>query len=374
LGNFELGGAERQALQLARYFKDFHYFDVQIVAFGKPAIISDICDQYGISWKSVRSPSSRFSFLRHLRLKKYGELLKNLQPYIIISYTSSPNVFTALTWKESGARLFIWNQRDVLVETLVETFDSPIEKNVIQNVPLFVTNSFNGKKFLIAKFNVNPTKIAVIRNSIQLKPPKWDKIQWRHNLGITNSTLLVSMVANLSQFKDHITLLQAWNILINLCKKEKKIEIMLVLAGRFDETYSSLVKLVKDLQIQEFVQFLGPVEDISGLLNSTDIGVLSSVSEGSPNSLLEYMAAGLPVVATDIPGIREIIPDSQIPFLFAPKDSTHFADLLMKLINDSNLRQKLGELNKQYVFDNFNPSNNNEQMRDLILNNPACRR
>jgi glycosyltransferase involved in cell wall biosynthesis len=110
------------------------------------------------------------------------------------------------------------------------------------------------------------------------------------------------------------------------------------------------------------------------LLNSTDIGVLSSVSEGSPNSLLEYMAAGLPVVATDIPGIREIIPDSQIPFLFAPKDSTHFADLLMKLINDSNLRQKLGELNKQYVFDNFNPSNNNEQMRDLILNNPACRR
>lgn len=363
IASFELGGAENQAIQLARYFNEREDFQVQVIGFGDSGPASKLCEGYDIAWKSIHNPWSEIRILRYLNLKKFGKIIRKLKPDILISYTTWPNVICGLTWQTTGAQLCIWNQRDILQGIV----DISLEREAINNVPIIVTNSSIGKNFLIKKFGIAPNKIETIKNSVQLKKNKWNRKQWRQYLGADESSLIICMTANLTNFKDHATLLLAWDLVINKFKKGVTPQIMLVLAGRYGETYNNLTKLTNDLDIQKYVKFLGQIDDITGLLSATDIGALSSLSEGCPNAILEYMASGLPLVATDIPGIREVLPEHQLPYLSPPQNPPHIAELLIKLMNDRSLRQKIGKANKTYVYNNFNRFTLNEYYRDLIM-------
>jgi len=360
-----LGGAEIQAIQLAKYINETEKFYAQIIGFGDPGHVSKICDENNIVWKNIRSPWSNISILRYFKLKKFGIIIRKLKPDILISYCTWPNIFCGLTWQSTGAQLFIWNQRDILSDIV----DSSLERKSIENASLIVSNSEIGKNYLINRYGILSSKIEVIRNSIQLKDIKWDRKQWRNYLGADESSLIICMVANLTNYKDHVTLLHAWDLILKKFENNTIPRIKLVLAGNYWESYPVLIKLIDDLDIQNFVKFLGPVDDISGLLSATDIGVLSSLSEGCPNVILEYMASGLPLVATDIPGIREILPEHQLPYLSPPRDPSLFAELLVKLMNDISLRQKIGKANTVFVYNNFNRDILNKYYLDLIMKN-----
>src|SRR2546426_8921983 len=84
--------------------------------------------------------------------------------------------------------------------------------------------------------------------------------------------------------------------------------------------------LARELNLGRSVRFLGPVDDVPGLLSAVDLAVLSSTSEGCPNAVLECMASGLPVVATDIPGIRKAVGPSGYNYLAPPDDARSFAE------------------------------------------------
>ena len=94
-----------------------------------------------------------------------------------------------------------------------------------------------------------------------------------------------------------------------------------MLAGRPEGRRELLEVLARDLGLGERVRFVGDVDDVAGLLGASDVGVLSSTPlEGCPNAVIESMAAGLPVVGTDIPGVREALGDEGRPFLVAAED------------------------------------------------------
>jgi glycosyltransferase involved in cell wall biosynthesis len=93
---------------------------------------------------------------------------------------------------------------------------------------------------------------------------------------------------------------------------------------------------------------VGDVDDVAGLLGASDVGVLSSTPlEGCPNAVIESMAAGLPVVGTDIPGVREALGDEGRPFLVAAEDPDAFGAALSRLCSDPALRGRLGRLNEE---------------------------
>ena len=102
----------------------------------------------------------------------------------------------------------------------------------------------------------------------------------------------------------------------------------LVLAGAPLFTFSDVKRLAEETGVSETVRFPGQVKDISGLLHACDIGVLISKHEGLPNAVLEYMAAGLPVIATDLPGNREALGNNAENQLCKLMDS---ADLALKI-------------------------------------------
>lgn len=118
-------------------------------------------------------------------------------------------------------------------------------------------------------------------------------------------------------------------------------QLLLAIAGE-GPAANSLRELVAELQLEDRVLFLGHVKELQALMMQAEGFILSSRYEGFPNVLLEALASGLPVVATDCPsGPREILRDGEFGLLVPCEDPTALAEALRRLINDTNLRSRL---------------------------------
>jgi glycosyltransferase involved in cell wall biosynthesis len=96
-------------------------------------------------------------------------------------------------------------------------------------------------------------------------------------------------------------------------------------------------------------------QEVFQLLLHSDIGLLSSKSEGQPNSVMEYMYIGLPVVATNIPGIREVVGEENEQWLFEVGDAEGLAGLITRLKENPVLRAELGLRNRRRIIEQFGP-------------------
>ncbi len=191
-------------------------------------------------------------------------------------------------------------------------------------------------------------RVFVVRNGIELPAPAIPRQQWRDAHNISPEHFVACMVANLHKFKDHVTLLQAWAIVMSKLE-QRGMKATLLLAGRSDGTTQSLKAMSSELKIQDNVKFLGSVSDVSSMLNAADVGVFSSRLEGCPNAVLEYMASPLAVVATDIPGVRESLGSDCGECLTPIGDAEAMARQIVRLALDPSLRTKLASANLDRV-------------------------
>jgi len=116
-------------------------------------------------------------------------------------------------------------------------------------------------------------------------------------------------------------------------------------------TKDDLKREIDDLGVNDSVEFKGHVEyeELPDHYVSADIFILPSISEGLSNVLMEAMACGLPVVATDVGGNRELIKEERGGYLVAPKSSSELVERIEKLIENPELREEMGYFNRRYV-------------------------
>lgn len=356
LGYLKIGGSEQQALRLAQFLKNECKADVEIWALSREVgKLARLCEFAGIPWRGVRfywPLRRRFwpfrALVRWVSLSVFAFNLRRAKPHILISYTWLPNIVCGWVWRFVGAHLSIWNQRDggyFLKQSWVHRL-------AVRATTCFISNSHHGKKFLCDVYGCDPNQIQVIRNGVALQVARDDRGTWRNRLRLEGGQLAVCMVANLHRYKDHYTLLRTWREVLDQWGK-RNLPPVLILAGRFDCGKAELRTLLKELQLGEGVQLLGEVEDISGLLRAVDLYVHSSRNEGCPNGVLEAMAAGLAVVGTDIPGIREALGESGIRFLAPIGNAQVLAAKLMELMDHRELRHQVGEENRRRIEKEF---------------------
>jgi glycosyltransferase involved in cell wall biosynthesis len=199
---------------------------------------------------------------------------------------------------------------------------------------------------------VADTRVHVIRNGVALSQPERSRAEWRRELGVDDRAFLACMVANLTQNKDHATVVRAWRKVAAGTAGSNRTAVLL-LAGRFGDAYESIRTLANTLQLGSNVRFLGHVMDVAGLLQAVDAGVFASRMEGSPNGVLECMAAGLPVVGSAVAGIREAVGPDGLEYLAPPNDEERFADLVLSFANDPERRRQVGKANRRRIEDIF---------------------
>lgn len=159
----------------------------------------------------------------------------------------------------------------------------------------------------------------------------------REQLALNAGALVFVIVANLIPYKGHTDLLRA----LALANPWLPAEWRLLVVGRDDGIGEELRRQAARLGIANSVQFLGGRMDVPEIMHASDIGILASHQEGFSNALLEGMAAGLAMIATDVGGNSEAISHKQTGLIVPPKNPTEMAKALIELANNADLRKQL---------------------------------
>jgi glycosyltransferase involved in cell wall biosynthesis len=159
----------------------------------------------------------------------------------------------------------------------------------------------------------------------------------RKRLGIAKDETLVLSVGRLSREKAHIDLLSAFN---HLRVNNPETKSRLVLVGEGPE-YSRLASAAASFRLSESVIFAGQVSNVQLYYAAADVVVLPSHSEGSPYVLLEAMAAQVPIVATAVGGVSEMVEDEESALLVPARDPRAMATAIGRILTDQELGRKL---------------------------------
>lgn len=350
LGALAIAGAERQALLLARRLKGEYGAVPEIWGVWDPSPSTlgyeDEVPQHihHVRWQT--SPLVRLA-----NLVKLGLALRRARPDVLMPFTMPPNFFCGLIWKITGASTCIWNQRDEGFTRRPQLG----ERLAARLTPWFASNSARGRSFLVDTLNVPATRIRVIDNGVEAIRPDVPRAEWRRRLGLDESSVLACMVGNFQSWKDHETLIRAWRVVLDGLLLSGENATLLLAGGAGDVRLEDLQALVRGLALEPHVIFLGYVPDVPSLLGAVDIGVFSSKTEGAPNGVLEVMAAGLPVVGTNIPGVAHLVGGGDRAQLAEPGDEHGLAERILALVRDPALRRTLGTRNKTRVEQEFSP-------------------
>lgn len=211
---------------------------------------------------------------------------------------------------------------------------------------------------------VSPAKVLTLSNFVgdeafaALSPI--EKTHVRGELGIPASAFIVGCIARLSPVKDHATLLRAVHQLI---RRWPRLHLVLVGDG---ESRADLEELAAELDIGAHVHFMGFRPNEPNLHHLFDVSVLTSVSEGFPNSLVEAMAAGRPVVATAVGGnVDAVRPETG--FLIPAGAPTALASAIERLVSDDSLRLRMGAAAREIAIREYHADSVIPQLEQLYL-------
>jgi glycosyltransferase involved in cell wall biosynthesis len=198
-------------------------------------------------------------------------------------------------------------------------------------------------------------KISVLHNSIrpQSPPPDTEVQALRSSFGVADDERLVLAVGRLSKEKAHIDLIAAFS---HLRESNREVKARLIIVGDGPER-KRLEAAADSFGCKERVIFAGPLSDVWPFYFATDVFALPSHSEGSPNVLLEAMAAGIPVVATEVGGVPEMVEPDQGALLVPPCDPPALAAAIARVLTNKDLAQRLTANASALVATRYTPEN-----------------
>lgn len=213
---------------------------------------------------------------------------------------------------------------------------------------LLIAECDASRKFLVDRLGYAPAKVRTIRNGVELAGwpiSKVDRQKRRMELRLGSGDILVGAVGRLDKQKGFATLIEAMARL-------KKTDLRCVILGEGPER-ARLEALIRKHEVETRVWLYGERPDIVTWLSAFDIGCLPSLWEGLPNTLLEAMALGLPVVASAVDGVPEVVENGKTGVLVPPAAPAALAKALKDLAADPARRAALGAAAHAAVMEKF---------------------
>jgi len=319
IGTLNVGGTETQLCRLARELTDSGH-EVVVFALDVGGPLARTLDEGGIPWRAFgwRGPLDVATTLR------FWKAIKDARPDVCHAF-----LFRAYSWTIPGAALArvparIQGRRGLNRSLSPRLFDKNFKKVANRLTHVFVANSEAVANDAVEHERISSTRVRVIRNGVDIPAPAG---------GVDRQPPVGLMVANLIRYKGHADLIEALGLL------DRPPVVRLAGIGPEEEILKRQVKLAG---LERVCIFEGLVPSASRLFQEVQFGVLASHDEGLPNALLEGMAAGVPMIATAVGGVPELIEDGVSGLLVPASDPLGLARAVNTLAADPALRQRLG--------------------------------
>jgi glycosyltransferase involved in cell wall biosynthesis len=350
------GGKERRFLELIKEIDKIDDIEYKIILFHRD-IHFELSNNIENNILFVRKESKK-SIVPFMRIFR---IVKSFRPDIIHTWSFMVTVYTLYS------KLLL--KDIVLINSQIS--DAPIK---ITPFVFFLSKlNFMFSKYVIANsraglasYKVPESKAKCIYNGFAASRLKTDRSikEIRTDYRIT-SAFVVAMIASFSSSKDYKTYLEAAKKILAI---RSDITFLCVGGGQtlsqFQEQY--------DINAYRGIRFLGQLDNVEEIVSISDVGVLATFTEGISNSILEFQAFGVPVVATKCMGNMEIIDHGKNGFLCEQEDDDSLAKYILSLIHESDLKRIMSENAIRIVHNKFNISSMVEkyvQTYKIALNN-----
>ncbi len=343
--SFFRGGTERQFVRLVRSL-DRTRFDLIIGCLRRRGPLLSEAESFGVP--IVEFPiNSLYNFRAAKLFVRLVRFLRREQIQIVHAFDFYTSVFVVPAARIAGVPVALASRRELL------NLRTPWQQRAIRVACRFATgvvvNSNAASRDLVGLESGCRGKIEVLPNCINLKEflPKRLPGEVRRELGLSPTSIVIGALGNLRPEKNLETfLLAARDILIAIPSAE-----LLVIGD--GPSGDRLKRLASDLCLSESLHFLSDRSDVADLIAALDILVMTSYTESFPNAILEAMALGKPVVATNVGGIPELVEEGKTGFLVPPKDPKAIADRVSYLCRNSVRRLQMGRAARMRVESDF---------------------
>lgn len=349
IGSFHEGGSERQALQLARLLKKEGRYRVHLACLDSRGVLREEADVTGFGEIPEFPLTSFYNWGAFTQLRRFARFLREREIDIIHTHDFYTNVFgmpaAALArvpariasrrettgWR-TGLQKFVERRAYGLAHTVIANAEAVRDQLVIEGVRREKTVTIhNGLD--IERVGCRLSRRDEALASFDLPP---------------GEQRLVTIVANLRhRVKNHAMFLRAARRVSQSMPLTR-----FVIAGE-GELMAPLRAMACELGLKDAVFFIGRCERIGELLSLSDVCALCSTAEGFSNSILEYMAAARPVVATDVGGAREAIVHDETGYLVRSDDDASMAERIVGLLRDPRLAREMGKRGRRIIEDRF---------------------
>ena len=337
---FAVGGAEEMVLNLIRHLPPSYVPAVACIHEAGPIGLE--IERTGVPFKVLGlTPGLRHPF----DLLRLRDFLHECQPDIVHTFLLTGSLygrFAALM-----ARVPVVIGTEVNVYERKHALHARAERWLMRDTDAVVASAESVRDFYIRQVKADPAKVEVIYNAVD-----WAQLQatvsrdeMRASVEVPAGAPLLTIIARLTEQKGHRILLDA------LARTDLAHAYLLVVGD--GPLRDVLERQAANLGLSARVRFLGARRDLGNILAATDVFVMPSFWEGLPLAMVLAMGAGLPVVATRVAGIPEVVQDGVTGLLVPPGDSGELGAALSRVVNGDTTRVLLGQAARAFVRPRF---------------------
>ena len=303
------------------------------------------------TFPSLRRPAALYRLYR---------IIRAFQPDIVHTHLQAPNLYGRLMALAARVPVVIASEHNVYAAKAGRHVW--IERLLARRTAALIAVSEQVRTFLAAQLRVDASTIRLVRNGIAMPVTALDGAASLHRrLSVPENHSVIGTVASLTAKKGHRYLFEAVAAL-----RDRGVHCSLLLAGDGPER-RALGALATTLRIADRVHFLGDHPRVGELLDAIDLFVLPSVTEGLPLALLEAMAAGKAVVATNVGGVPEVITSGTNGVLVPARDVPALAGAIQALTADPQRRREYGARARTTVLEGFTEDQHLQSLGALYL-------
>lgn len=350
LNSFDMGGAEGQILLLARLLRDGGRYRPHLACLNRRGVLLADAERLGLGPIPEFPLTGFYNRNMAAQLRRFAAFLRERDVDVVHTDGFYTNVFGIV----GGALARLRGRVGFRGETAGwrTPRQDKFERQVFRLAHLIHANSEAVKNYLVER-GVPERRIAVVYNGVdteRVKPIEIERESALSMLGLPSDERyrFVTIVANMRHdVKDHPMFLRAASRVLGAVP-----DAAFVLAGEGELT-KQLRALAGELGLEGRAHFIGRCDHVPELLAISDVCTLTSKAEGFSNSILEYMAAARPVVATDVGGAREVIAEGESGYLVASGDDEKLAARIITLLSEPERAREMGQRGRAIVEQKF---------------------